>query len=103
MVEVLHWRILSKRGLGVSKTFPPSYQEQINALNLGKAYLVNFNLVPLVALAIATPKLMLRKRTSLVYASIGIGGIALQLIIWFVIIISAFNSTFLVCRVSPSS
>ncbi len=35
---------------------------QISAVNLSGAYLVNFNLVPLVALAIATPKLAMRKR-----------------------------------------
>jgi hypothetical protein len=35
---------------------------QISAVNLLGAYLVNFNLVPLVALAIVTPKLGMRKR-----------------------------------------
>ena len=35
---------------------------QISALNLSGAYLVNFNLVPLVALAIVAPKLGMRKR-----------------------------------------
>ncbi|MGB2840904.1 MAG: hypothetical protein WBC40_00250 [Halobacteriota archaeon] len=35
---------------------------QVSALDLSDAYLGNFNLVPLIALAIATPKLMLRKR-----------------------------------------
>ncbi len=35
---------------------------QISAVNLAGAYLVNFNLVPLVALAIATPKLGMRRR-----------------------------------------
>ena len=35
---------------------------QISAVDLSRAYLVNFNLVPLVALAIATPKLAMRKR-----------------------------------------
>ena len=35
---------------------------QISAVNLSGAYLVNFNLVPLVALAIVTPKLGMRKR-----------------------------------------
>jgi len=35
---------------------------QISAVNLSGAYLVNFNLVPLVALAIATPKLGMRRR-----------------------------------------
>ena len=35
---------------------------QISAVNLSGAYLGNFNLVPLVALAIATPKLALRRR-----------------------------------------
>ena len=35
---------------------------QISAVNLSGAYLVNFNLVPLAALAIVTPKLAMRKR-----------------------------------------
>ncbi|MGB7533864.1 MAG: hypothetical protein WA977_12975 [Halobacteriota archaeon] len=35
---------------------------QISAVNLSGAYLVNFNLVPLIALAIVTPKLVMRKR-----------------------------------------
>ena len=35
---------------------------QISAVNLSGAYLVNFNLVPLVALAIATPGWRLRER-----------------------------------------
>ena len=35
---------------------------QISTVNLAGAYLGNFNLVPLVALAIATPKLALRRR-----------------------------------------
>ena len=35
---------------------------QISAVNLSGAYLVNFNLVPLIALAIVTPKLAMRKR-----------------------------------------
>jgi hypothetical protein len=35
---------------------------QISAVNLSGAYLVNFNLVPLVALAIATPRLAMRRR-----------------------------------------
>jgi hypothetical protein len=35
---------------------------QISAVNLSGAFLGNFNLVPLVALAIATPRLVLRKR-----------------------------------------
>ena len=35
---------------------------QISAVNLSGAYLGNFNLVPLVALAIATPKLAMRRR-----------------------------------------
>ncbi|NQE46803.1 hypothetical protein C5S31_12355 [ANME-1 cluster archaeon GoMg2] len=106
-----------------SKPFPllMGYtKEQIAALNLGKAYLVNFNLVPLFALAIATPKLILKKRleilaigvpilfllhvtdilvrfpmyidhskfAAMVYASIGIVGIAVPFIIWFVIAVS---------------
>jgi hypothetical protein len=36
--------------------------EQIAGLDFTGAYLVNFNLVPLLALAIATPKLRLRRR-----------------------------------------
>jgi hypothetical protein len=36
--------------------------EQVAGLDLPGAYLVNFNLVPLLALAIATPKLSLRRR-----------------------------------------
>jgi len=35
---------------------------QISAVNLSGAYLGNFNLVPLVALAIATPKLAMKRR-----------------------------------------
>lgn len=35
---------------------------QISAVKLSSAYLVNFNLVPLVALAIATPKLAMKRR-----------------------------------------
>jgi hypothetical protein len=35
---------------------------QISAVNLSGAYLGNFNLVPLVALAIATPRLAMRRR-----------------------------------------
>ena len=35
---------------------------QVSAVNLSGAYLVNFNLVPLAALAIVTPKLGMRKR-----------------------------------------
>ena len=42
---------------------------QISAVNLSGAYLGNFNLVPLVALAIATPKLALRRRIEM----LGIG------------------------------
>jgi hypothetical protein len=38
---------------------------QIAALNLSTAYLGNFNLVPLIALAIATPRLALRSRLEL--------------------------------------
>jgi hypothetical protein len=36
--------------------------QQVAAVNLAGAYLGNFNLVPLVALAIATPRLAVRKR-----------------------------------------
>lgn len=95
---------------------------QISALNLSGAYLGNFNLVPLVALAIATPKLVLRRRIEMlvigipilfllhvldlvahfpmyfhgsgiaqfVVYSIGIGGVALPFVIWFVICYNAF-------------
>ena len=45
---------------------------QIAALNLGNAYLVNFNLVPLVALAVATPNLILRKRLEMLAIGIPI-------------------------------
>jgi hypothetical protein len=38
---------------------------QISAVNLSGAYLVNFNLVPLAALAIVTPKLAMRKRCAM--------------------------------------
>ena len=68
---------------------------QISAVNLSGTFLVNEIRFPM--------RMNHSEFASLVYASIGIGRIALQLIIWFVIIISAFNSNFLVCRVSPSS
>jgi hypothetical protein len=90
---------------------------QIAAVNISGAYLGNFNLVPLVALAIATPRLVLRRRLELlglgipllfllhvvdlvahfslyfhgsklaqmVVYSIGVGGVALPFIIWFVL------------------
>ena len=90
---------------------------QISAVNLSGAYLGNFNLVPLVALAIATPKLAVRRRiemlaigipllfllhvldlvahfpmyfhgsgiAQLVVYSIGVGGVAMPFVIWFVI------------------
>ena len=90
---------------------------QISAVNLSGAYLGNFNLVPLVALAIATPKLALRLRIEMlvigipllfllhvldlvahfpmyfqgsgiaqvIVYSIGVGGVALPFVIWFVI------------------
>jgi len=45
---------------------------QISALNLSGAYLVNFNLVPLIALAIATPKLAMRKRCEMLAVGIPI-------------------------------
>ncbi|MEA2075589.1 MAG: hypothetical protein U9O85_07655 [Euryarchaeota archaeon] len=45
---------------------------QISALNLSGAYLVNFNLVPLIALAIATPKLAMRKRCEMLAIGIPI-------------------------------
>lgn len=38
---------------------------QISAVNLSGAHLMNFNLVPLVALAIATPKLLVRRRVEM--------------------------------------
>jgi hypothetical protein len=90
---------------------------QISAVNLSGAYLGNFNLVPLFALAIATPRLVLRKRLEMlgfglpllfllhvvdlvahfplyfhgssfaqvIVYSIGVGGVALPFVIWFVI------------------
>ena len=90
---------------------------QISAVNLSGAYLGNFNLVPLVALAIATPRLILRKRLEMlglglpllfllhvvdlvahfplyfhgswlaqvIVYSIGVGGVALPFVIWFVL------------------
>jgi hypothetical protein len=90
---------------------------QISAVNLSGAYLGNFNLVPLVALAIATPKLAVRLRiemlaicillllllhvldlvahfpmyfhgsgiAQLVVYSIGVAGVAMPFIIWFII------------------
>jgi hypothetical protein len=95
---------------------------QISAVNLSGAYLGNFNLVPLVALAIATPRLVLRKRLEMlgiglpllfllhvvdlvahfplyfhgsqlaqvVVYSIGVGGVALPFIIWFVLCYAVF-------------
>jgi len=50
--------------------------QQISAVNLAGAYLGNFNLVPLVALVIATPRLVLRKRLEM----LGIGLPALFLL-----------------------
>lgn len=90
---------------------------QISAVDLSGAYLGNFNLVPLVALAIATPKLVMRRRlemlaigipllfvlhvsdlvahfplyfhgsgvAQIIVYSIGVGGVALPFVIWFVI------------------
>jgi hypothetical protein len=90
---------------------------QISAVNLAGAYLGNFNLVPMVALAIATPRLAVRKRLEMlvlglpllfllhvvdlvahfplyfhgsplaqvIVYSIGVGGVALPFVIWFVI------------------
>jgi len=43
---------------------------QISAVNLSGAYLVNFNLVPLVALAIATPRLAMRRRCEMLVMGI---------------------------------
>ena len=95
---------------------------QIAAVNLSGAYLGNFNLVPLVALAIATPRVVLRRRLELlglgipllfllhvvdlvahfslyfhgsklaevVVYSIGVGGVALPFIIWFVLCYATF-------------
>ncbi len=89
---------------------------QISAVNLSGAYLVNFNLVPLVALAIVTPGWRLRERgemlvigipilfllhvldlvahfpmyfygsgiAQMIVYSIGVGGVAMPFIIWFV-------------------
>ena len=45
---------------------------QISAVNLSGAYLVNFNLVPLAALAIVTPKLGMRKRCEMLAIGIPI-------------------------------
>jgi hypothetical protein len=95
---------------------------QISAVNLAGAYLGNFNLVPLVALAIATPRLVLRKRLEMlglglpllfllhvvdlvahfplyfhgstlaqvIVYSIGVGGVALPFVIWFVLCYATF-------------
>lgn len=43
---------------------------EIAALNLSDAYLVNFNLVPLIALAVVTPKLTLKKRIEILVIGI---------------------------------
>ena len=45
-------------------------QLQISAVRLSHAYLVNFNLVPLFALAIATPKMPLRSRIEMLTVGI---------------------------------
>jgi len=45
---------------------------QISAVNLSGAYLGNFNLVPLVALAIATPKLVMKRRIEMLAIGIPI-------------------------------
>jgi hypothetical protein len=98
---------------------------QISAVNLSGAYLGNFNLVPLVALAIATPRLAPRKRlemlgiglpvlfllhvidlvahfplyfhgsqlAQLIVYSIGVGGVALPFLIWFVLCYARFFQT----------
>ena len=90
---------------------------QISAVNLSGAFLANFNLVPLIALAIATPKLAMSGRlellaiglpllfllhvldlvahfplyfhgsgiAQLIVYSIGVGGVALPFVIWFVL------------------
>ena len=95
---------------------------QIAAVNLSGAYLGNFNLVPLVALAIATPRLGLRQRLEMlavgvpllfllhvidlmahfplyfhgsklaqvIVYSIGVGGVALPFLIWFVLCYTSF-------------
>jgi hypothetical protein len=97
---------------------------QISAVNLSRAYLGNFNLVPLVALAIATPKLAMKRRIEMlaigipllfllhvldlvahfplyfhgseiarvVVYSIGVGGVALPFIIWFILCYQEFSS-----------
>jgi hypothetical protein len=95
---------------------------QISAVNLSGAYLGNFNVVPLVALAIATPKLAVRGRLEMlaigipllfllhvsdlvahfplyfhgsgiaqvIVYSIGVGGVALPFVIWFIVCYKAF-------------
>ncbi|MBN1763143.1 MAG: hypothetical protein JW878_08750 [Methanomicrobia archaeon] len=45
---------------------------QISAMDFSGAYLVNFNLVPLLALAIATPKLAMRRRLEMLAIGIPI-------------------------------
>jgi len=45
-------------------------QLQISAVRLSHAYLVNFNLVPLFALAIATPKMPLKSRIEMLAVGI---------------------------------
>jgi uncharacterized MnhB-related membrane protein len=96
-------------------------QLQIAAVNLSAAYLGNFNLVPLVALAIATPRWRLRERGEMlvigvpilfllhvldlvahfpmyfhgsgfaqfIVYSIGVGGVAMPFIIWFMVALLA--------------
>ena len=95
---------------------------QIAAVNISGAYLGNFNLVPLVALAIATPRLALRQRlemlgiglpvlfllhvidlvahfplyfhgsqlAQMIVYSIGVGGVALPFLIWFMLCYASF-------------
>ena len=45
---------------------------QISAVNLSGAYLANFNIVPLFALVIATPKLTVRRRIEMLVIGIPI-------------------------------
>ncbi|MGC9445079.1 MAG: hypothetical protein ACP5E9_09180 [Candidatus Methanospirareceae archaeon] len=63
--------------------------QQIAAVNLSGAYLGNFNLVPLVALAIATPRLVLRRRLEL----LGLG-IPLLLLLHVVDLVAHFSLYF---------
>ncbi len=48
------------------------HPQEIAALELSDAYLVNFNLVPLIALTVATPKLLMKKRLEILAAGVPI-------------------------------